>query len=391
MSTKERLSLEAARMFSARGYHGTSIGDLAGALGIQKASVYSHISGKHDLLAEAALAGAVAFHAAQDAVPADTAPAERIRVALAAHLGVVSEQLDVAGVWLQEWRYLEGDARREFLRERHRYEERIRALFADASAERRAARRPRRRARRPDLPLARQLGLRVAHARARRRPRGRRARHAHAGRHAVSDTLLVERRGDVLELTLHRPEALNAFTVEMHEAMAEALREAADPAIRAVIVTGAGRAFCGGQDLEEATAPDSKGPGHRLGTYYNPNLLALRALDKPVIAAVNGAAAGAGMGLALACDVRLLAEGATFVPAFSAIGLAPDSGTSWFTVALLGYSRAFAWLTSGRRMGADEALELGLADEVVPVEELLDRARARADALAAVPGPLRWS
>jgi AcrR family transcriptional regulator len=133
MSTKERLSLEAARMFSARGYHGTSIGDLAGALGIQKASVYSHISGKHDLLAEAALAGAVAFHAAQDAVPADTAPAERIRVALAAHLGVVSEQLDVAGVWLQEWRYLEGDARREFLRERHRYEERVRARFADAS------------------------------------------------------------------------------------------------------------------------------------------------------------------------------------------------------------------------------------------------------------------
>ena len=132
MSTKERLSLEAARMFSRRGYHGTSIGDLAGALGIQKASIYSHISGKHDLLAEAALAGAVAFHAAQDAVPPDAAPVERIRLALAAHLGVVSAQLEVAGVWLQEWRYLEGDARREFLAERHRYEERIRALFAAA-------------------------------------------------------------------------------------------------------------------------------------------------------------------------------------------------------------------------------------------------------------------
>jgi TetR/AcrR family transcriptional regulator, cholesterol catabolism regulator len=129
VSTKERLALQAARMFSERGYHGTSIGDLAGALGIQKASVYSHISGKHDLLAEAALAGAVSFHAAQDAVPADRPPAERIRLALAAHLGVVSAQLDVAGVWLQEWRYLEGDARREFLRERHRYEERIRDLF----------------------------------------------------------------------------------------------------------------------------------------------------------------------------------------------------------------------------------------------------------------------
>jgi 2-(1,2-epoxy-1,2-dihydrophenyl)acetyl-CoA isomerase len=202
----------------------------------------------------------------------------------------------------------------------------------------------------------------------------------------VSGPLLVERRGDVLELTLHRPEALNAFTVDMHRALADALREAADPGIRAVILTGAGRAFCGGQDLEEATAPDSQGPGHRLGTYYNPNLLALRALEKPVIAAVNGAAAGAGMGLALACDLRLLAEGATFVPAFSAIGLVPDSGTSWLTVALLGPSRAFAWLTSGRRMGTDEALALGLADEVVPVEDLLDRARARADALAAVPG-----
>jgi AcrR family transcriptional regulator len=134
MTTKERLSLEAARMFSARGYHGTSIGDLAGALGIQKASVYSHITGKHDLLAEAALAGAVAFHAAQDAVPAGAPPAEHIRLALAAHLAVVSEQLDVAGVWLQEWRYLQGDARREFLRERHRYEQRVQALFADAVA-----------------------------------------------------------------------------------------------------------------------------------------------------------------------------------------------------------------------------------------------------------------
>jgi 2-(1,2-epoxy-1,2-dihydrophenyl)acetyl-CoA isomerase len=202
----------------------------------------------------------------------------------------------------------------------------------------------------------------------------------------VSGPLLVERRADVLELTLHRPEALNAFTVDMHRGLADALREAADPGIRAVILTGAGRAFCGGQDLEEATAPDSQGPGHRLGTYYNPNLLALRALEKPVIAAVNGAAAGAGMGLALACDLRLLAEGATFVPAFSAIGLVPDSGTSWLTVALLGSSRAFAWLTSGRRMGTDEALALGLADEVVPVEDLLDRARARADALAALPG-----
>ena len=110
-----------------------------------------------------------------------------------------------------------------------------------------------------------------------------------------------------------------------------------------------------------------------------------------MIAAVNGAAAGAGMGLALACDVRLMAEGATLVPAFSAIGLVPDSGTSWFTVALLGYSRAFAWLTSGRRMGADEALGLGLADEVVPVEDLLDRRACAGRGARGRPRAARWS
>jgi 2-(1,2-epoxy-1,2-dihydrophenyl)acetyl-CoA isomerase len=199
-------------------------------------------------------------------------------------------------------------------------------------------------------------------------------------------TLLAERRGAVLELTLNRPDALNAFTIEMHGALAEALAAAAAPDVRAVLVTGAGRAFCGGQDLEEAMAPDSRGPGHRLGTHYNPNLLALRALEKPVLAALHGPSAGAGVGLALACDLRIAAEGATLVPAFSAIGLVPDSGTSWLAVQLLGYARAFAWLTSGRRLGAQEALELGLVDEVVAPEELLDRTRTRAEELAAVPG-----
>jgi 2-(1,2-epoxy-1,2-dihydrophenyl)acetyl-CoA isomerase len=202
----------------------------------------------------------------------------------------------------------------------------------------------------------------------------------------MSDPLLVHRDGDVLELTLHRPASLNAFTVEMHRVFRDALAQAAAPDVRAVLLTGAGRAFCGGQDLGEATAPGAAGPGHRLGTWWNPNLLALRALDKPVVAAVNGPAAGAGVGLALACDVRLLAEGATLVPAFGAIGLAPDSGTSWLTVRLLGYARAFSWLTSGRRMGAEEARDLGLAEDVVSAGELLDRARARAHELAALPG-----
>jgi AcrR family transcriptional regulator len=133
-STRDRLSVEAARLFAERGYHGTSIGDLADALGIRKASVYSHIKGKEDLLAEIALAGAAAFHAALDGVPADAAPDARLRLALHAHLSVVRDQLEVATVWLQEWRYLTEPARATFLAERRRYERRIRTMFEEAVA-----------------------------------------------------------------------------------------------------------------------------------------------------------------------------------------------------------------------------------------------------------------
>jgi TetR/AcrR family transcriptional regulator, cholesterol catabolism regulator len=119
-------------MFAERGYHGTSIADLADVLGIRKASIYSHIKGKQDLLAEIALAGAAAFHSALDEVPDDADPADRLRLALRAHLGVVDRQLDVATVWLQEWRYLTGPAKKKFMSERRRYQQRIRKLFEDA-------------------------------------------------------------------------------------------------------------------------------------------------------------------------------------------------------------------------------------------------------------------
>jgi AcrR family transcriptional regulator len=132
MSTKDRLSVEAARLFAERGYHGTSIGDLAEALGIRKASVYSHISGKEDLLNEIALAGATAFHLALDQIPDGGDPLERLRLALGAHLDVVFGQLDVATVWLHEWRHLTGTSRERFRSERRRYERRIYDLFADA-------------------------------------------------------------------------------------------------------------------------------------------------------------------------------------------------------------------------------------------------------------------
>jgi AcrR family transcriptional regulator len=121
----------AARLFAERGYHGTSIGDLAKALGVQKGSLYAHIESKQDLLYEAMREGAEAFHAALDAVPDDLPAGERIRLALRAHLRVVAEQLDVATVFVREWRYLEGDRAAEFLGERRRYEERFRALFRD--------------------------------------------------------------------------------------------------------------------------------------------------------------------------------------------------------------------------------------------------------------------
>jgi len=131
MSRKDELSRQAARLFAAKGYHGTSVGDLADSLGVQKGSLYAHIEGKEDLLFETMRRGANAFHGALDAVPDDAPPAEKIRLALRGHLRVISEQLDVATVFVQEWRYLEGERLDEIAAERRRYEERIRDLFRE--------------------------------------------------------------------------------------------------------------------------------------------------------------------------------------------------------------------------------------------------------------------
>jgi TetR/AcrR family transcriptional regulator, cholesterol catabolism regulator len=128
---RSELTREAARLFAEKGYHGTSIGDLAKALGVQKGSLYAHIASKQDLLYETMRDGAAAFHAALDAIPDDLPATEKIRHALRAHLRVVAEQLDVATVFVQEWRYLEGERREEILGERRRYEERIRTLLRE--------------------------------------------------------------------------------------------------------------------------------------------------------------------------------------------------------------------------------------------------------------------
>jgi 2-(1,2-epoxy-1,2-dihydrophenyl)acetyl-CoA isomerase len=194
----------------------------------------------------------------------------------------------------------------------------------------------------------------------------------------------TSRDGGVLTITLNRPDVLNAFNASMHAALGEALAEAQDASVRAVVLTGAGRGFCVGQDLTEfrEAAGDI---GSRLRDSYHPNILAIRALEKPVIAAVNGAAAGAGLSFACACDIRLAADGASFVPAFINVGLVPDSGGTYFVLELLGYARAFEWMTSGRKLSAGEAHEWGLVSEVVEGDELAARAAEVAARYAAMP------
>jgi 2-(1,2-epoxy-1,2-dihydrophenyl)acetyl-CoA isomerase len=194
----------------------------------------------------------------------------------------------------------------------------------------------------------------------------------------------TSRDGAVLTITLNRPDVLNAFNSDMHRGLAAALKEARDGEVRAVIVTGAGRGFCVGQDLTEfREAPGDI--GSRLRGNYHPNIRAMRALEKPVIAAVNGAAAGAGMSLACACDLRIAADSATFVPAFINIGLIPDSGGSYFVTRILGPARAFEWLASGRRLTAAEAHAWGLVSEVVESGALSARAAELAAQLAELP------
>jgi 2-(1,2-epoxy-1,2-dihydrophenyl)acetyl-CoA isomerase len=194
----------------------------------------------------------------------------------------------------------------------------------------------------------------------------------------------TSREGAVLTITLNRPDVLNAFNAEMHKSLAAALKEGRGSDVRAVVITGAGRGFCVGQDLTEFKEA-SGDIGSRLRETYHPNVLAIRALEKPVIAAVNGPAAGAGMSFACACDLRIAADSASFVPAFINIGLVPDSGGSYFVTRILGPARAFEWLASGRRLTAMEAHAWGLVSEVVAPEVLAARAADLAAQFAALP------
>jgi 2-(1,2-epoxy-1,2-dihydrophenyl)acetyl-CoA isomerase len=190
--------------------------------------------------------------------------------------------------------------------------------------------------------------------------------------------------GAVLTITLNRPDVLNAFNAAVHAGLAAALEDAAASEVRAVVITGAGRGFCVGQDLTEfrEAAGDI---GGRLRSTYHPNIRAIRALEKPVIAAVNGPAAGAGLSLACACDLRIASDAASFIPAFVGIGLVPDSGGSFFVHRLLGYARAFEWMTSNRKLTAAEAQAWGLVSEIVESDALGTRASELARTYSELP------
>jgi len=191
------------------------------------------------------------------------------------------------------------------------------------------------------------------------------------------------RDGAVQTITLNRPDKLNAFTRAVHDGLREALEAAAAPEVRAVVITGAGRGFSAGQDLTEFG--EGGDVGSLLRATYHVNVDLIRSLEKPVIAAVNGVCAGAGVSLACACDIRIARDDAFFVPGFVGIGLIPDSGGTYFIQRLLGTPRAFAWMTSNRRLTAAEALAWGLVSEIVEAEAFEARVAERAAELAAGP------
>jgi 2-(1,2-epoxy-1,2-dihydrophenyl)acetyl-CoA isomerase len=196
--------------------------------------------------------------------------------------------------------------------------------------------------------------------------------------------VLIERDGPVLVLTLNRPDRLNAFNAAMLDALNRACQAAAEPGVHAVVITGSGRGFCAGADLKGMSQGD---PGRPAGLRHSQNPLALEllAIRKPVIAAVNGPAAGAGLAIMGAADIRFAAPTAKFVPAFASIGVVPDLGATYFLLRDLGYTRTYEWLATGRALTADQALAWGLISEIIPAGELVPRARQLAHELAQRP------
>jgi 2-(1,2-epoxy-1,2-dihydrophenyl)acetyl-CoA isomerase len=196
--------------------------------------------------------------------------------------------------------------------------------------------------------------------------------------------LRVEVADAVATLTLDRPDALNSLTVPLKDELARTIRSLGrDAAVRAVVLTGAGRAFCAGQDLRERLGPDAAPLAAEVRERYAPIILAMRRLEKPIIGAINGVAAGAGASLAFACDIRIAAEESSFILAFGRVGLVPDSGATWFLPRLIGASRAAELAMTTDPLSAADAERIGLVSRVVPGPSLLEEAHALAARLAA--------
>lgn len=199
-------------------------------------------------------------------------------------------------------------------------------------------------------------------------------------------TLITQIQDSVLYITLNRPEVFNSFNQEMAFALQNQLDEAASNAeIRAVVITGNGKAFCAGQDLAEATDPNGPELQSIVGQHYNPIILKIRNLEKPVIAAVNGVAAGAGANIALACDVVFASESASFIQAFSKIGLIPDSGGTFMLPRLVGLQKATALMMTADKVMAADAEKMNMIYKAVPDAELMPKVTQFAIQLAQMP------
>lgn len=202
----------------------------------------------------------------------------------------------------------------------------------------------------------------------------------------MTDVLLSEDNNGVRLLTLNRPDSFNALTVELKERLLEALRQAAaDDSVRAVVITGAGKAFCAGQDLKEHVAmleANDPTPLKTVEEHYNPLIKTVTSMPKPVIAAVNGTAAGAGASLAFACDLRIASDNAKFLMAFANVALSADSGASWTLPRLIGYGRAMEMMLLAEPVDAQEALRIGMVNRVVPRAELEQASMALAQRIA---------
>jgi 2-(1,2-epoxy-1,2-dihydrophenyl)acetyl-CoA isomerase len=202
------------------------------------------------------------------------------------------------------------------------------------------------------------------------------------------ETILFELREGIARLTLNRPEKLNSFNAQMHAEIREALRAVASAGTRVLVLTGAGRAFCSGQDLSERIPQAGSARidiGETVGKLYNPLVLGLRKLPLPVIAAVNGVAAGAGANVALACDLVIAARSATFIQAFSRIGLLPDCGGTWSLPRLVGQARALGLALLAEKLSAEQAAQWGLIWRCVEDAELAPTVEALAQQFASGP------